>query len=142
LSSATVGQTLGPGETLTVTIQTVNPNDNSVSGPASSPVNIKLLDPNGDDDGDGMKNGAEDVAGTNPFDPNSIFRVTNITRPDSNNVSVTWSSVSGKKYQLETASTPGGTYGPIGGQVMASGATASENVPASAPAFYHVLVVP
>src|SRR5207253_8769366 len=67
------------GQTLTVIIQTVNPNDNSVTGPASSPINIKLIDPNGDDDGDGMINASENVAGTNPFDPNSIFHVTNVT---------------------------------------------------------------
>src|SRR5207253_881989 len=86
LSSATVGQPLAAGDTLAITIETVNPNDNNVIGPASAPVNIKLLDPAGDEDGDGMSNVAEDVAGTNPFDSKSIFKVTNVT-----NSSVTWS---------------------------------------------------
>ena len=144
LSSATVGQTLAVGQTLTVTIETVNPSDNSVTGPSSAPVNIKLLDPNGDEDGDGMTNAQEDAAGTNPFDPNSVFRVTNIARPDSSHVTVTWSSVSGKVYVLQSASAPGGTYTDVtGSQLTASGATTSETIAASGPpAFYRVRLGP
>ncbi len=131
-----------PGQTVVVTIQVVNPSDNSITGPSSSPTTIKYLDPNGDDDGDGMDNAAEDVAGTNPFDPKSIFKVMNITRPDANTVSVTWSSVSGKHYQLESAPAPNGTYVSIGNQITANGSTTNESVTATTPAFYHVRVVP
>jgi hypothetical protein len=125
------------GQTLTVVIQTVNPNDNSVAGPSSNPTNIKFIDPNGDDDGDGMANSAEDVAGTNPFDANSIFHVTSVT-----NSSVTWSTVPGRKYRLETAATPNGAYSPVGPIVTATGNSFSESVSVSPPAFYHVVIVP
>jgi hypothetical protein len=124
------------GQTLTVVVQTVNPNDNTVTGPASSSANIKLIDPNGDDDGDGMTNAAEDTAGTNPFDPKSVFRVTAVTP-----TSVSWSSVPGKKYHLDMATSAGGTYSPVGVDIVAAGSTSMETVSSSAPAFYRVRVV-
>ena len=131
------------GQTVTVTIQSVNPNDNSVTGPASSPTNIKFINPNGDDDGDGMTNGAEDAAGTNPFDPNSVFRVTSVSRPDASHVAVTWSSVSGKQYVVQSASAPGGTYGDVlGSSITAGGSSTSETISAAGPAFYRVRIGP
>ena len=130
------------GQTLTVTVQSVNPNDNNMTGPASSPVDIKLIDPNGDDDGDGTTNGDEDTAATNPFDPASVFQVLNIARPDSSHVSVTWSSVNGKTYQLQTSSTPGSGYLDIGPQITANDASSNEAVSATLPGFYRVRVLP
>ncbi len=130
------------GQTLNVTVESVNPNDNNMIGLASSPVDIKLVDPNGDDDGDGTTNGDEDTAATNPFDPASVFHVLNITRPDPNHVSVTWSSVNGKTYQLQTVDTPGGNYIDIGPQIAATGASSNETVSATLPGFYRVRVLP
>ena len=37
------------------------------------------INPNGDDDGDGQTNFAESVAGTNPFDATSVFKLTRIS---------------------------------------------------------------
>jgi hypothetical protein len=124
------------GQTLTVVVQTVNPSDNTVTGPSSSPVNIKLIDPNGDDDGDGVTNAAEDTAGTNPFDPTSVFRIVAMTP-----TSVSWSSVPGKTYHVDMATAAGGPYSPIGVDIVASGSTSMETVSGSAPAFYKVRVV-
>jgi hypothetical protein len=39
------------------------------------------LDPLADDDGDGVSNGLEDIAGTNPADPLSAFKVTGDISP-------------------------------------------------------------
>jgi hypothetical protein len=127
------------GQTLTVVIQAVNPNDNSIMGPASNPTNIKFIDPNGDDDGDGMKNSAEDGAGTNPFDAKSIFKVTTVTSS-----SVSWSSVPGKKYQLERSNSVNGTYLAVGGVLTAgpTDTTLSEPISVTPPAFYHIVIVP
>jgi hypothetical protein len=130
------------GQTLTVVIQAVNPSDNSVMGPASSPTDIRFIDPNADEDGDGMKNSSEDIAGTNPFDPLSILRVTSITRPDASTVSLTWSSVSGRKYRVDSAPAPNGTYNPVGVEITANSTTTGESIPASGPEFYRVRVVP
>jgi len=95
-----------------------------------------------DDDGDGMANASEDIAGTNPFSSNSILRVTSIIRTPPSSLSVTWSSVAGKTYQLETAPTPNGTYLSVGPIVTATSGSSSETVTANSSAFYRVRVVP
>ncbi len=131
-----------PGQTLTVTVQAVNPSDTTVGGPTSGTSTIKAIDPAGDDDGDGMNNANEDVAGTNPFSSLSILRVTDITRTPPSSLSVTWSSVPGKMYQLETAPSPDGTYLSIGPIVTATTTSSNETITATTPAFYRVRVVP
>ena len=133
------------GQILSITVQSVNPNDQSVTGATSAASQIKVLDTNGDEDGDGMSNGNEDqYAGTNPLDPNSILRVSSITRPDATQVSVTWKSVAGKTYQLQTASAPGPSenYSNIGSPQVATGPSTNYSVAGSAPAFYRVRVLP
>lgn len=130
-----------PGQTFTVTVQAVNPNDTSVGGPTSAPATIKVLDPAADDDGDGMTNGDEDTAGTNPLSSSSILKVTGVSRVQPSSLSVTWTSVSGKSYQLETASAPDGTYTSVGPVVSATGTSTSETVSVTTPAFYRVRVV-
>jgi Bacterial TSP3 repeat len=124
------------GDQVTITVTATNQDSSAPSG-TSSPASVKLLDPNGDADGDGMTNAAEDTAGTNPLDPNSVFRVTSVT-----STSVTWSSVQGKKYHLDMATAAGGPYSPVGSDVVATGPTSMETISASAPAFYRVRIVP
>ncbi len=101
-----------------------------------------MIDPAGDDDGDGMNNAAEDVAATNPFSSNSILRVTDISIPSPGSLSVTWSSVTGKTYQLESAPSPDGSYLSVGSPMTATGPSTSETFSSSAPAFYRVRVIP
>ncbi|MCU0772587.1 MAG: hypothetical protein MUE94_12590, partial [Verrucomicrobia bacterium] len=55
----------------------------------------------GDSDGDGQNNYAESVAGTDPFDPQSIFRLQAIQHLPAARL-VRWDSVSGKRYRVET----------------------------------------
>ena len=131
-----------PGQTLLVTVQAVNPSDNTVGGGTSAQTTIKALDAATDEDGDGMNNGDEDVAGTNPFSSVSVLRVTGITRPTPTTLTVTWSSVAGKNYQLETAPAPSGSYISVGPVVNATSTSSSETVTAATPAFYRVRVVP
>lgn len=47
---------------------------------------------NEDSDGDGQTDGAEYGAGTNPMDPNSLFRITAIDR-EGNDIRITWQTV-------------------------------------------------
>jgi hypothetical protein len=57
---------------------------------------VASLDP----DGDGFTNLQEYALGTNPMDSSSTFNVKTIER-SGNELSITWSSVSGKKYQAQ-----------------------------------------
>jgi hypothetical protein len=59
---------------------------------------VAILDP----DGDGFTHLQEYALGTNPMDSSSTFNVKTIER-NGNDLIVTWSSVSGKKYQLQVA---------------------------------------
>jgi hypothetical protein len=56
----------------------------------------------GDPDGDGSTNAEEQLAGTDPRDPNSVLRLS-LTPVDRTFYRVTWPAVPGRKYQLEHA---------------------------------------
>ena len=60
------------------------------------------LDPKGDADGDGASNLQEAIAGTDPFDPNSVPKVSAVTMAGTN-VSVSIACALGKQYQLQSA---------------------------------------
>ena len=57
---------------------------------------------NDDDDGDGFTEAQETLAGTDPLNSNSRLRITSVTRTGSS-CTVTWSTVSGKSYRLESS---------------------------------------
>jgi len=59
------------------------------------------LDPNLDSDGDGVPNRLEALAGTNPFDPDSVSRIT-VSAHASNVFSVSIACELGKRYELQS----------------------------------------
>jgi len=66
--------------------------------------------PNADPDGDGQSNLAEFLAGTNPTNNASVFRLTGI-KQEGDNIRVTWAMGSGKTNALQvTLGDPGGGY--------------------------------
>ncbi len=109
-----------PGQTATVTVQSVNPNDNSVTGAVGPQSSIKFITAGGDEDGDGKINSAEDVAGTNPFDPKSLFQVFSTTK-SGNAVTISWSSITGRTYQVEVSERLTDGFFPLSGALGASG---------------------
>ncbi len=60
-------------------------------------------DPAADDDGDGMTNVQEFLAGTNPLDANSVLRIDSILRTPGG-LEIQFPSVSGKTYRIEYSS--------------------------------------
>ena len=134
-----------PGETLYARVDAVN--NAGVEGPLSTEsAGTPVLDPNGDADGDGQSNAAEDAAGTNPLDPTSVLRITSVVRDASASATqITWSSVAGKQYQvLATGDLVAGTYSAISGIVTATGVVTSftDTSTSATKQFYRVTVVP
>jgi hypothetical protein len=65
-------------------------------------LNVFLTDPaNPDTDCDGMSDGAEVRAGTNPLDRFSVFTLRECVSTPDGGWRITWSAVPGKRYQLE-----------------------------------------
>jgi hypothetical protein len=81
--------------------QKLDLNGNGMSDVWEQIYNAAGLDPNADTDGDGASNLQESIAGTNPFDANSVPRIPS-TSYTSSNFSVTLPSALGKQYQLQS----------------------------------------
>ena len=81
-------------------------------------------DDNDDNDGDGMSNDAEALAGTDPEDPNSLLKINSVVR-DADAMSITWTSVSGKVYRLEYAQSLDAVAWENVNELAADGVTAS-----------------
>jgi hypothetical protein len=126
------------GQTLYAQVSAIN--NAGIEGPMSGVGSALLLDPNADDDGDGMSNGAELFAGTNPFDTNSVLRIVSFTGGNL----VSWSSVSGKVYQVLATPSLATSLTPISGSITASVGVTSFPDPTATNVnkFYRVQVLP
>jgi hypothetical protein len=116
-------------------------NNAGIEGPFSpNSAGTILLDPNGDYDHDGMSNAAEDIAGTNPLDVNSVLRILSLA----NGNLLTWSSVSGKTYRVFATSDLTTNIVPISGVVTAAGPTAAylDSAATNPAKFYRINVLP
>lgn len=127
------------GQTLYARVSAIN-NAGSEGAPSGISAGVILLDPAADTDGDGMGNGSEALAGTNPLDPASSLRILDLTTA---NV-LTWSSVSGKTYQVLASPGLGTHFTPVSGVITANSLTASHSdTPATNRGrLYRVGVVP
>ncbi|MDQ6938609.1 MAG: PA14 domain-containing protein, partial [Verrucomicrobiota bacterium] len=110
-------------------------------------TDAQVNDPNwlaADDDGDGLTNGVELAAGTNPQSSKSMVEVTNTTiDPVSASISMSFPTAKGKSYSLESTNTlgPSQNWTALPAvQVNGDGTTKSLTVPISAGVFYHVMV--
>jgi hypothetical protein len=108
------------------------------SGFVSSP-GTQLLAPSDDTDSDGMSNSAEDFAGTDPLEASSVLRILSLR---SGNL-LTWSSVSGKSYQVLAAPSLAGGLTPCSPVLSAtSNTTIYLDVSATSQTrFYRVQVI-
>jgi len=108
---------------------------------------VQVLDPAADDDADGISNLQEYLAGTDPLNPNSVFRITSINH-QTNDVAVTWTTVGGRKYELEAVGGLGNSFNPVSPVISIPGDGESttnfvENGVGTAPGrHYRVRLVP
>lgn len=139
VSGNTASVTNTVGNTLYARVIAIN-NAGIEGAPGPNSTGVILLDPLGDYDGDGMSNLAEDIAGTNPLDAGSVFRILSLT---SSNL-LTWSSVSGRAYRVLAATNVTGEFTPLSGIVTATTSTATflDTSPTNSRKFYRVNVLP
>ncbi len=88
--------------------QMVDVNENGMSDVWEWIYGATDLDPNADTDGDGVINSLEALAGTDPFDSNSVPKISSMGYSVTN-FSVTMSNAWGKFYQLQSVQIPGST---------------------------------
>ena len=144
VTSYTIGNA-APGETLYARVEAVN-NAGIEGAPSAFSAGTPVLDSNADSDGDGVSNASEDLAGTNPLDARSLFHVTNVTRSTTTgSVQIVWSSVVGKKYQVEFSSTTptGSAFSAVSGIITANASTTNYTAqPTGTTGFYRVKIIP
>lgn len=100
-----------------------------------------------DSDGDGQSDAAEILAGTDPFDPTSVFRVQSAGfDAQSGGYSISWASVPGTTYKVSYLEDPTqGPWHPLGNPVTATQETMSvldPDAPEIPQRFYRIEVVP
>ncbi|NCZ97027.1 hypothetical protein EBZ02_07755 [bacterium] len=88
-----------------------------------------------DPDGDGFTNAQEYALGTDPKNAGSTFKVGEMTRSGTN-LTISWPSVAGKKYQVQTATQLGANSWQNAGEVVTPSVsgTSTVTVPVAADA--------
>jgi hypothetical protein len=103
--------------------------------------------PGYDYDGDGFTNDQERLAGTDPTNGTSALRLANFSRaPNGESFSLTWASVPGKTYRVQTSDTLlSNEWIPIGDPITATASTSTLSVPTNAlesRRFFRVSLLP
>jgi hypothetical protein len=129
---------VGPGDEVSVSVRAVNPYDTAnKAGNAVSIPTIRVLSADGDEDGDGMRNVAEQIAGTDALDGNSRLAGSVSLAPAS--TTVNWTAAPGRSYKVQHRA----SLGDGGWNDVAVGLTSGSFVHDSAGAssgFYRVVV--
>lgn len=129
---------VNPGDQVSIEIRAVNPHDvTRKAASAAATQSVRVLSADGDEDGDGMRNEAEQIAGTNALDGNSRLSASVIRA--SGDASVNWNALPGRSYKVQyRASLDSGTWSDL-----ATGLTSGTFVHANAEVpsgFYRVVV--
>ncbi len=107
--------------------------------------NSLARDGSGDWDGDGATDRAEYLAGTDPTNAGSVFRVVALTSAGGTEVTVVWSAVPGRTYRVQFKDAVEAPWTDLPGEVTATGDTASKTdttAGASLARFYRAVLVP
>ncbi|MEI7938851.1 MAG: thrombospondin type 3 repeat-containing protein [Verrucomicrobiota bacterium] len=102
--------------------------------------------PGDDEDGDGMTNLQEFIAGTDPNDPNSVFHFIKYSRQPLGGFEVQWNSAEGRSYTLlRSATLLPGSFSIIRSNIAGTPPMNSfldTNTPSSGPLFYNLFIQP
>lgn len=99
-------------------------------------------DPNSDPTHKGMPLMQQFIAGLNPNDPNSVFKILGI-QPTAQGVQILWSSVAGKTYTIQQANSLKSIFSPVQSNIVATPDTNAFTIPMptnSTALFLRVLV--
>jgi hypothetical protein len=83
----------------------------------------RAADPLADADGDGQSNHAEFLAGSNPLDANSAFRITGmqaVWQTNGTQIVIRWASFEGSTYSIWSATVVQGPYSMIATNIAAT----------------------
>jgi hypothetical protein len=129
---------VGPGDEVSLSVRAVNPYYTAnKAGTAVSIPAIGVLSADGDEDGDGMRNVAEQIAGTDALDGNSRLAASVSRAPGS--TTVNWTAVPGRSYKVQhRASLGDGRWDDVANG-LTSGAFVHDDTGASS-GFYRVVV--
>jgi len=124
--------------------RTIDLNANGMSDIWELVYGASKLEPNGDADGDGASNLLESIAGTNPFDSNSVPRIISVACTVTN-FSVSMPCALGKQYELQSIPTVGGGSLPNwtteASLVARTGTVVTVSAPAgAAPKFFRIAI--
>lgn len=93
-----------------VTLNVLPPGDTNNNGlPDDWEAKFGIIDPHGDDDGDGHSNLQEYLANTNPTNAASALRITSATRDSQGHVTLVWPSVGGTRYRVQYSEATNGS---------------------------------
>jgi autotransporter-associated beta strand protein len=88
-----------------------------------------ITDSNADADGDGQNNYAEYLAGTDPTNAASVFHVIGAQMQSNGGATLTWSSIGGKRYRVQSATSASGPFTDI----LRDAETETDSSPAGQP---------
>ena len=142
-----INVTTAVGDIISVIVQAINPLDYSRIGAVTAVgAATTVLDAQEDPDLDGMNNGAEELAGTDPFDAKSALNV-GIARMGGGSIALNWPSVPGKSYRVQWCDNLATAFTVTGQSTVipaSSGTTTmwTDQDPSASNRFYRIILVP
>lgn len=139
--------TTAVGDVISVTVQAINPLDYSRIGAVTAVGAVTtVLDAQDDPDLDGLNNGAEELAGTDPFDAKSSLNG-GIAGMGGSSITLNWPSVPGKSYRVQWCDDLATAFTVTGQSAVIPGSSGTSTVwtdqdPSASNRFYRIILVP